>query len=214
MRYTVFLVALAAGAAATSISVARDVRDTGTATISARARIETVFLPRAAPDTVQETKVDISAALYAMKHTVFEAEDWGDIPKLGLSVQNMAPFGNRWSGDKQIFWNPVGKSFYWDFKAPSGKVMSLDLTSAPDYGVMKIALLCYKKQGLYNAFYHVVGKAARTHDGYAATVTRKRVSIPLQAGCAFADFYRLFFALNASSGNRRLGGIDRIVVAK
>ncbi len=219
-RNTSLLVALtlfaAAIASASLNGQAREATSAGTATTSARARVDTAFLPRTADQyTAAGRQVDLSATLYAMTHTVFEAEDWGDIPTLGLSVQDMTSFGSTWSGNKQIFWNPAAAhSFKWDFKAPAGKRLTLDLTAAPDYGLMKITLVCYKQHAPPYTFYVPVETVARTHDGYATSVRRQRVEILLSAPCRQADAYRLIFTLTQASPDRRFGGIDRIVVAK
>lgn len=182
-----------------------------TPTISARARVDTAVLPRAADEqTAVAAKIDVSAVIYSMKHTVFEAEDWGDIPKLGLSVQDMTPFGTAWSGNKHIFWNPTPivmyKGFYWDFKAPGTKTISIDLTAAPDYRKMQISLMCYVLAGPYKTPNLIT--QVRMYDGYATTVKRQNVTF---APCGGGPFYRLIFKPFVGPANRPFGGIDRIV---
>jgi hypothetical protein len=107
-RNTKFLIALALFAVATvSTSFSGHGREATVAGASTRARIDSVFLPRAADDQTMAMNTDaLTAPLFVLPDPNFEAEDWGDDPKLGFVVQDMTPFGSGWSGNKQIFWNP------------------------------------------------------------------------------------------------------------
>lgn len=79
-RNTKLLVALAVFAVATISSSTpghgREATVANAPTTSTRARIDSVLLPRAADNqTVAASDAELSAQLYAMTHTIFEAED-------------------------------------------------------------------------------------------------------------------------------------------
>jgi len=178
--------------------------------------IEGKFRPRSSGDTAVVSAFDPAAALYAMTHTVFEGEAWGEIPELGLSVQDMTPFAGKWSGNKQIFWNASVKPvFQWDFAAPKAKSLTFDMTAAPDYGTITIRLFCFRKTPY--GTYMLKGTLQRIYDGYATSVRRKTTAITLLGAynnCYGSDAYRLIFSFTATAPGRRYGGIDRIVVTK
>lgn len=129
----------------------------------------------------------------------------------------MTPFGSGWSGNKQIFWNPVFYRFQWDFKAPDAKTLALDLTAAPDYGKMKITLRCFITiAGQFGMPIPSAAEQVKMYDGYATSVQRRHLLLFQYGQCMKAKGYRLTFELWPSSAHpdRRLGGIDRIVVSK
>lgn len=214
-RYANLLNLVLALAVGTMLSQAQ-ARDTPSASATvAPARIDTKFLPRAPGNNAIAGTLDPAAVLYAMTHTVFEGESWGEIPELGLSVQDMTSFVGKWSGNKQIFWNSnVAASFKWDFAAPGAKSLTFDMTGAPDYGIIKIRLFCYRKTA--QGYFVPMGTRERVYDGYATSVRRKTTGISLLGSppCASADAYRLVFIFASTAADRRFGGIDRIVVAK
>jgi hypothetical protein len=174
--------------------------------VSAAALSQAEMVP---PDTLQ------AIANLALQPFTFEAEDWGDRPDLGFSVQDMSGWGSQWSGNKQIFWNPQppGSSFKWDFSAPGGAMLRIYLTAAPDYGNMSIRLGCYQK--VSENYYQLRSQHLLSYEGHASSVSRRMVAYPLAIDpkCKTADMFRLLFTSQPMSG-RVLGGIDSIVVSK
>jgi len=162
-----------------------------------------------APELVH--KLDIPAIL---DFTV-EAEDWGEMPELGFTVQDMSGWGSEWSGNKQIFWNPQppAKAFKWDFSVTGGKMLRIYLTAAPDYANLSIKLGCYRQ--VSENYYQLSSEHKMFYEGYATSVRRRSVAYPLtfDPKCATADMYRLLFIAQQSEG-RTFGGIDSIVVTR
>jgi hypothetical protein len=162
-----------------------------------------------APDLVH--KMDIPALL---TFTV-EAEEWGDNPALGFTVQDMSGWGSDWSGNKQIFWNPQppGYAFKWDFSVTAGKMLRINLTAAPDYANLDIRLGCYRQVSAN--YYQLDSQHNLFFEGYATSVRRRFVSYPLTVDpkCRDAAMYRLLFVAKQSEG-RTFAGIDSIVVTR
>lgn len=199
-----------------------EVRRTEAPKIAAPVRTHTrVIAPRvlAAPTLSQaETvapelvhRMDIPALL---TFTV-EAEDWGDKPELGFTVQDMSGWGSEWSGNKQIFWNPQAPAyaFKWDFSVAAGKMLRINLTAAPDYADLDIRLGCYRQ--ITENYYQLDSQHNLFFEGYATSVRRRSVSYPLTIDpkCRNAAMYRLLFVARQREG-RTFGGIDSIVVTR
>jgi len=145
----------------------------------------------------------------------FEAEDWGELPNLGMSVQDMSGWGSQWSGNKQIFWNPLPPyyAFKWDFSAPGGQLLKINLTGAPDYADLTIRLGCYRQMS--SNYYQLKSQHLLSYKGYASTVLRRTVTYPLfvDPQCKAADMFRLTFTATQSAG-KTFGGIDSIEVTR
>lgn len=154
-------------------------------------------------------------AIPALLNFTVEAEDWGEMPDLGFTVQDMSGWGSEWSGNKQIFWNPQppSQAFKWDFSVTGGKVLRVYLTAAPDYANMDITLGCYRQ--VSQNYYQLQSQHKQFYNGYATSVRRQVVVWPLtfDPKCASADMYRLLFVAKQSEG-RTFGGIDSIVVQR
>ncbi|GGD88688.1 hypothetical protein GCM10011515_05450 [Tsuneonella deserti] len=152
-------------------------------------------------------------ALAPLTDWVFEAEDWGERPELGLSVQDMSGWGSEWSRDRQIFWNPQPPAyvFKWDFSVSAARYLRINLTAAPDYAPLTIRLGCYRQTAAN--YYQLLSEHVMYHDGYATSVRRQSVGFPIVVDpkCKTADMYRLLFVAKPSEG-RTFGGIDNIVV--
>ena len=144
-----------------------------------------------------------------------EAEDWGEMPELGFTVQDMSGWGNFWSGNKQIFWNPQAPAyaFKWDFSVAAGKMLRINLTAAPDYADLDIRLGCYRQ--VSENYYQLESQHNLFFEGYATSVRRRSVVYPLtnDPKCRTADMYRLLFVAKQREG-RTFGGIDNIVVTR
>lgn len=190
--------------------------------IQAPLRAQTrVVTPRVVSSaTLPQAEMVAPELVHAMTNLVlqpftFEAEDWGDRPDLGFTVQDMTGFGNEWSGNKQIFWNPQPphNAFKWDFSAPGGAMLRIYLTAAPDYANLNIRLGCYRQ--VSENYYQLMSQRLMTYNGYASTVTRRQVVYPLvfDPQCKNADMFRLLFTAQPA-GNKTFGGIDSIVVSK
>lgn len=162
-----------------------------------------------APELVH--RLDIPALL---TFTV-EAEEWGEMPELGFTVQDMSGWGSEWSGNKQIFWNPQppGFAFKYDFSVAAGKMLRINLTAAPDYANLDIRLGCYRQ--LSENYYQLDSQHNLFFEGYATSVRHRFVSYPLTVDpkCRDAAMYRLLFVAKQSEG-RTFAGIDSIVVTR
>jgi len=167
----------------------------------ARAVQTRVVAPRVVSSaTLPQAEMVAPEQVHAMTNLIlqpftFEAEDWGDRPDLGFTVQDMAGFGNEWSGNKQIFWNPQPphNAFKWDFSAPGGKMLRIYLTAAPDYANLTIRLGCYRQ--VSENYYQLMSQRFMSYNGYASTVIRRQVVYPLvfDPQCQNADMFRLLF---------------------
>ena len=188
---------------------------------SLQARVRASALPRRAEiaplparATIPPDQLHALTAL-AMRAYFFEAEDWGEIPELGFTVQDMSGWGSQWSGNRQIFWNPQapGNVFKWDFAAPGGRILRIHLTGAPDYADLVIRLGCYRKLGENQ--YQLAAQRTLSYNGRASQVVRRQVAYPLYLvpQCRTADALRLVFTANPVS-NRKFAGIDAIEVSR
>ncbi len=165
-------------------------------------------------ETVAPNLVHRMASPALLNFTV-EAEDWGDMPDLGFTVQDMSGWGSEWSGNKQIFWDPQppGKAFKWDFSVTGGKMLRVYLTAAPDYADLSITIGCYRQ--VSDNYYQLQSQHSMVYEGYATSVRRKSVAYPMTSDpkCATADMYRLLFVALQKEG-KTFGGIDSIVVTR
>lgn len=210
---------LLAGASAVSIAQAGEpVRPA----IQAQPRVHVrATLPRVTPSAVlSQSEMVAPENIHAITNLAlvpysFEAEDWGEMPELGFTVQDMSGWGSQWSGNRQIFWNPQapGNAFKWDFSAVGGRLLHINLTAAPDYADLTIRLGCYEQVSEHQ--YQLRAQVTRAYNGYAAAVTRRQVifNVALDPRCRDADMFRLLFTANPVT-NRRFAGIDNIVVTR
>lgn len=172
--------------------------------------------PAALPPTltIAPDRIRAMTSLVLQPYTV-EAEEWGDMPALGLSVQDMTGWGNQWSGGKQAFWSPQEpKAFKYDFSAVAGMLVIVNLTAAPDYADLQVKLGCYRK--VNDVQYQYLGQMLKGYEGFASQVTRRRVifAVANHPQCRNADSYRLVFSVMPSPPGRVYGGIDSIVVTR
>lgn len=166
--------------------------------------------------TLSPDRIRAMTALVLQPYKV-EAEEWGEIPELGLSVQDMTGWGSQWSGGKQIFWAPGDmNSFKYDFSAVAGVLVVVNYTTAPDYADVQVKLGCYRKVGDGPGQYQYLGQIVRSYSGYSQTVARQRLVFPVRnhPQCRNGDAWRLIFTMLPSASGKVRGGIDSILVTR